>query len=152
MAAAPDVASLVSRAQQLSSTPQGLDALHTALEQSADLLKANAAEALAALEARALDPKRHALAWTHFLRAAVASTRLERNLGERLTGDGPGSLPPGTLSASAERGVARDDRRPGATRTTTTTPTRRRPRRTTKANLFLLKRLRLSRLTPSRLS
>ena len=111
MAAAPDVASLVSRAQQLSSTPQGLDALHTALEQSADLLKANAAEALAALEARALDPKRHAVAWTHFLRAAVASTRLERNLGERLTGDGPGSLPPGTLSASAERGVAGDDRR-----------------------------------------
>ena len=28
MAAAPDVASLVSRAQQLSSIPQGLDALH----------------------------------------------------------------------------------------------------------------------------
>ena len=111
MAAAPDVASLVSRAQQLSSTPQGLDALHTALEQSADLLKANAAEALAALEARALDPERHALAWTHFLRAAVASTRSETNLGERLTGDGPGSLPPGTLSASAERGVAGDDRR-----------------------------------------
>lgn len=112
MAAAPDVASLVSRAQQLSSTPQGLDALHTALEQSADLLKANAAEALAALEARALDPKRHALAWTHFLRAAVASTRPEKKLGERLRGDGPGaSLPPGTLSAPAERGVAGDDDR-----------------------------------------
>ena len=110
MAAAPDVASLVSRAQQLSSTPQGLDALHTALEQSADLLKANAAEALAALEARALDPERHALAWTHFLRAAVASTRPEKKLGERSRGDGPGaSLPSGTLSAPAERGVAGDD-------------------------------------------
>ena len=143
MAAAPDVASLVSRAQQLSSTPQGLDALHTALEQSADLLKVNAAEALAALEARALDPERHALAWTHFLRAAVASTRSETNLGERLTGDGPGSLPPGTLSASAERGVAGDDR---ARRDDGTTPTRRRPRRTTKANLFSLRRVRLSRL------
>ena len=66
---------------------------------------------VAALEARALDPERHALAWTHFLRAAVASTRSETNLGERLTGAGPGSLPPGTLSASAERGVAGDDRR-----------------------------------------
>ena len=65
---------------------------------------------LAALEARALDPKRHALAWTHFLRAAVASTRPEKKLGERLRGDGPGaSLPPGTLSAPAERGVAGDD-------------------------------------------
>ena len=61
MAAAPDVASLVSRAQQLSSTPQGLDVLHTALEQSADLLKTNAGEALAALESRALDP----VSYTH---------------------------------------------------------------------------------------
>lgn len=113
MAAAPDVASLVSRAQQLSSTPQGLDALHTALEQSADLLKTNAGEALAALESRALDPKRHALAWTHFLRAAVASTRPDRNLGERSTADGPGSLLPGTMSAPAERGVAAEGRLPG---------------------------------------
>ena len=110
MAAAPDVASLVSRAQQLSSVPQGLDALHIALEQSADLLKANAAEALAALEARALDPQRHALAWTHFLRAAVASTRVDGKRGERSPADGPGSLPPGTLSARAERANAADRR------------------------------------------
>lgn len=109
MAAAPDVASLVSRAQQLSSIPQGLDALHIALEQSSDLLKANAAEALAALEARALDPQRHALAWTHFLRAAVASTRVDGKRGERVPpADGPGSLPPGTLSARAERANAAD--------------------------------------------
>ena len=112
MAAAPDVASLVSRAQQLSSTPQGLDALHTALEQSADLLKANAAEALAALEARALHPRRHALAWTHFLRAAVSFARLERKLGEHSTAEGSGSLPPGAVSAPAEQ-VAADDQLQG---------------------------------------
>jgi COP9 signalosome complex subunit 3 len=74
MAAAPDVATLVTRAQELSSTPQGLDELQAALVRSADLLQANVTEALACLQTRALDPKHHALAWTHFLWAAIAAS------------------------------------------------------------------------------
>lgn len=77
----------------LSLSDEGLAELQTTLDASADLLAADNAAAVAALEAGALTPDAHSLAWVHILNAMRGGSGASSSAASASAGDLPGDNP-----------------------------------------------------------